>query len=323
MEQPISNEKMQEETYIIPKTRNSTEHNGMELVIAVVLLYRINNYDELINILLNMIKDKKSYEDKLKFNNENDFREYINDIGKKKKLINDYIENLIKSIDLLSCFLPENIEYIYISGKINKHSEIDELNNGLCKLEAKSDVYIKQKNGEFIGLSVKQSKAATKSNYSVQKILGKETDKLLTEIKKDYLTERGFPKFNKLDREKVNALFYPENKENPYMSKLKEEIEKNKQMICNFLVEKLYCSNVNYDVYEFDGIQLNKLIKLNDNSDITFGEYIPYYYDKSGEERKAAKLFYRLTCSDKIYRVEVRWKGNIHNASPQFQIHEE
>jgi hypothetical protein len=33
-------------------------------------------------------------------------------------------------------------------------------------------------------------------------------------------------------------------------------------------------------------------------------------------------LFYKLTCDEKNYRVEVRWKGNIHNASPQFQIHD-
>ena len=190
-------------------------------------------------------------------------------------------------------------------------------------MEAKGDVYIEQKNGEFKSLSVKQSKEATKSNYSVQKILGKETDKLLTKIKKNYLTEQGFPEHNKLYRNEVKALFKPENKDNPYMSKLKEEIEKNKQMICNFLIEKLYCSNVKYDIYEFDGLQLNKLIKPNDNSDITFGEHIPYYYKISGKKRNAIKLFYRLTCRDKIYRVEVRWKGNTHTASPQFQIHEE
>ena len=310
MEQPI----------YIPKTRSSTEHNGMELVVAIVLLYRINNYCELLVILLNMREDKKSYEGKLKFNNEKDFYKYFDDIVKKEKIINDYIENFKKSIDSLS--VPENIKCVYISGKINKHSEIDVLNNGLCKLEAKSDVYIEQKNDEFKGLSVKQSRAATKSNYSVQKILGNK-DKSLTEIKKQYLIEQGFPKFNKSDREKVNALFYPENTDNPYMIKLKEEIEKNKQIICNFLVEKLYCSNVSYDVYEFDGIQLNKLMKGSDKLLVTFEEHIPYYYGKSGEKRRAAKLFYRLTCSSKIYRVEVRWKGNIHNASPQFQIHEE
>ena len=49
---------------------------------------------------------------------------------------------------------------------------------------------------------------------------------------------------------------------------------------------------------------------------------MPYYYKKSGEKRDATKLFYRLTCRDKIYRVEVRWKGNLY-VSPQFQIHEE
>ena len=197
------------------------------------------------------------------------------------------------------------------------------MNNGLCKLETKSDIYIKQKNNVFIGLSVKQSKYATKSNYSAQKMLGKEKDEQLTKIKKTYLIEQGFPKFNKMDRDKVNALFYPQNKLNPYMNQLNEEIENNKQNLAKVLVEKLYCSNVNYDVYEFDGIELTKLVRIIDESDITFEEHLPYYYNTKGEEREAAKLFYKLTCNDKKYRVEVRWKGNIHNASPQFQIHEE
>ena len=55
MEQPISNniinQKLEEDISIISKTRSSTEHNGMELVITLVLLYKINNYDDLINIL--------------------------------------------------------------------------------------------------------------------------------------------------------------------------------------------------------------------------------------------------------------------------------
>ena len=79
-------------------------------------------------------------------------------------------------------FITLNIEFVYISGKKNKHTEINELNGGLCKLETKSDIYIKQKNNVFIGLSVKQSKNATKSNYSAQKMLGKEKDEQLTKI---------------------------------------------------------------------------------------------------------------------------------------------
>lgn len=300
------------------KQRASVEYNGMELVCGLLLVNRdINNYDELNNILLNM------NETKIKFNNETDFYEYVNDIGKKKEIIDNYIKNFKKSIEPISNLNIDNIEFVYISGKKNKHTEINELNNGLCKLEAKSDIYVKQKNNLFIGLSVKQSKSATKSNYSVQKMLGKEKDEQLTKIKKNYLIEQGFLKFNKMDRDKVNALFYPKNKLNPYMNKLKEEIGNNKKNIATFLVEKLYCSNVNYDVYEFDGIELTKLVKIIDESDINFEEYLPYYYDTKNKEREAAKLFYKLTCNDKKYRVEVRWKGNIHNASPQFQIHEE
>lgn len=153
--------------------------------------------------------------------------------------------------------------------------------------------------------------------------MGKETDVLLTEIKKKYLCSQGFSKFDKNIRDKVNVLFYPKNKANSYINKLKQEIEKNKQKISKFLIEKLYCSNVNYDMYEFDGEKLSRLSKPLNTLKISFDEYLPYYYDTNGKLRKAAKLFYRLLCNDKKYTVEVRWKGNIHNASPQFQIHEE
>ena len=33
-------------------------------------------------------------------------------------------------------------------------------------------------------------------------------------------------------------------------------------------------------------------------------------------------MFYKLTIHEKIFRVEVRWKGNVYSASPQFQMHE-
>jgi hypothetical protein len=300
------------------KQRASVEYNGMELVCGLVLLNRdINNYDELKNVI------KTLDETKIKFNHETDFYEYVKDIDKKKDIIDNYIKNFKNSIETKSNLNVDNIEFVYISGKKNKHTEINELNDGLCKLETKSDIYIKQKNNVFIGLSVKQNKYATKSNYSAQKMLGKEKDEQLTKIKKTYLIEQGFPKFNKMDRDKVNALFYPQNKLNPYKNKLTEEIQNNKQNIAKVLVEKLYCSNVNYDVYEFDGIELTKLVRIIDESDIIFEEHLHYYYNTKGEEREAAKLFYKLTCNDKKYRVEVRWKGNIHNASPQFQIHEE
>ena len=87
------------------------------------------------------------------------------------------------------------------------------------------------------------------------------------------------------------------------------------------LLQALYCANVNYDIYEFDGTSFIKLNKVIDMTTATFEEHMPYYFDKSGAEREAAKLFYRLTVGEKIYRVEIRWKGNVYNAAPQFQIH--
>ena len=305
------------------KKRSSVEFNGMELICALVLFNRnITNFNNLIEYLTHMENNKIIYENILKFNSEKDFVEYVNDIHKKKKIINNYITQFKIQIEPINSLSLDNIKKIYISGKINKHQEIDILNNNLCHMEAKSDIYVELKDDKFVGLSVKQSKDATKSNYSVQKILGEEVDELLTKIKKNFLKEQGFLKFNKMDRNKVNVLFYPQYKENPYMNRLKEEIENKKENISRFLIDKLFCSNINYDIYEFDGTKLIKLIKETEQSP-TFEEYLPYYHDKKGKERKTAKLFYKLTYNNKIYRVEVRWKGNIHNASPQFQIHEE
>jgi len=152
-------------------------------------------------------------------------------------------------------------------------------------------------------------------------MLGKDEDKILTNIKKKYLNLNGFIKFNKNDREKINKLFYPKNKENPYWYELKKYISIKNEEIKKILVKNLYCINVNYDIYEYNGINLVKLNNIN-ISNITFEEYEYYYYDKNGNLREAAKLFYRLVVNKKIYKVEIRWKGNIINASPQFQIHE-
>ena len=178
------------------------------------------------------------------------------------------------------------------------------------------------KENKIIGISVKQSKEATKSNYSVHKLLGDELDTILTNIKKTYLKENGFSSFDKTLRDQVNQLFYPQNKENPYWSRIRTEIINNNELIVQQLIESLYCSIVNYDIYEFDGISFTKLNTIIDMSTVVFEEYIPYYFTKSGEERRTAKLFYRLTVGEKIYRVEVRWKGNVYNAAPQFQIHD-
>jgi hypothetical protein len=307
--------------------RMSVEHNGMELVAGIILKYRnINNYDELLSKITEIIREvfiNKNNLGSIKFNRPEDLKQYVADIQKKKQMVDSFINNLRGTIEPFSDFIPENIKQVFISGKKNRHPEIETLNSGLDRLQAKADIYVQFNDDKISGISVKQCKYATKSNYSVQKMLGKDNDSILTEIRKKYLNENGFTHFDKSQRHSVNELFYPEKKDNVYFAKLRECISENKTEISRQLVEPLFCSNVGYDMYEYNGTNFTRLNRTIDTSQITFEEHLPYYYETSGAERKAAKLFYRLVVEKKVFRVEIRWKGNVFNASPQFQMHEE
>ena len=335
----------------VPKKRASVEFNGMELVDALTLVCPfINNYDDLLSKIAEM---KKEPEKKIKFNNTtklyesdkpdesdqsdqsvkfnklDDLSNYEFDICKKKKFINNRILNLKQNIKDKEEFQADNINCIFISGKKNNHDEIKILNEGVDKLQAKADIYAKLNNDKKIGISVKQDPAATKSNYSVHVMLGTDDDNTLNIIKNKYLNDNGTTGIidknlsqteKKKYRDFVNSLFYVSN---PYFIKLRELIFNKKIELSKKLVEALYCSDVEYDVYEYDGFNFIKLNKVFHQSDITFEEHLPYYFNKAGKERKAAKLFYRLVVKEKVYRVEIRWKGGKKGVtgSPQFLIH--
>lgn len=306
------------------KQRKSVEYNGMELIAALLLKYNdFNDFDELTAKITSMTQDKTTYESAIILNGPNDFGKYAEDISVKQAITNRFILHLKESLKKYPIFCVENIAVVYVSGKINKHQKIQALNANLSNLEAKSDIYVELADGTMVGFSIKQSKCATKTNYSVQKILGVEEDKFLTNMKKQYLKNNGIVRFDKLEREKVNKLFYFQNKDNPYWIELKKMLEIHKIKIISLLVQSLFCSNVLYDVYEFNGEQLVRLNQTLDVSDVSFEEHLPYYYCKMGDERETAKLFYRLKIEKKVFRVEIRWKGNIYNSSPQFQLHEE
>jgi hypothetical protein len=184
-------------------------------------------------------------------------------------------------------------------------------------MKKKGDIYLELINGKFIAFSIKQNEKCTKTNWSIEKIIDNKNE--LKNCRNKYLIDSGFPKHDKNKRECVNKLFY--NSDNPYFTKLKEFIQLKKQLIINEFKNKLYGNTTYpYILYEFNSNILINLssIKIND---ITFEEHIPYYYNNIGKRRQCAKLFYKLKINNDIYRIEVRWKGNIHNASPQFQTH--
>ena len=93
---------------------------------------------------------------------------------------------IIKDLLIDAIYIYDNVKQVFVSGKHNKHQEIYKLNIGINNKIQKSDLYIQLISGNFIGLSIKQSETATKSNYSVQKFFDKATDNNLTKIKKTY-----------------------------------------------------------------------------------------------------------------------------------------
>lgn len=312
---------------VIEKKRKSCEHPWSEFVFAVTILH--SEPVDIINDSKELIESGK-----LKLNHPSDVEKYINDmkLEKEKKKISEFISTLYEKLKVLTEF-QKPIECVYISGKTNIHSEIEELNKNLKKRkEVKSDVYVRFVDGEIYGVSIKNDKNATKSNYSVHKLLDSIEGGFNEEMKKylkQFLTENGIEKLKPTDtkeekevkRNNANRLFY--NRDNAYWNRIREMILKNNEDVKKRVIQYLYSSKCPYPVYEYDGtsfIHLN--MKVPDINQIVFTEYEEYYKTKNGSQRSAAKMFYQLIVYEKKYRVEIRWKGDCF-VSPQFEIHSE
>lgn len=250
------------------------------------------------------------------FNNLKDQNAYLQDLhGRSTRVITAYENAFRREMAAYPEFTT--IKSVFLTGKHCQIPEICALNQHEDPLEAKADVYALLNNGSWIGISVKQTSRATKSNYSVQSMFSHTKSLQLTNIKKQFLQSNGFPTFNKTERPNVNKLFYQDN---PYWSELKLNIQEHNQYIKTFLYNKLYATSLKYPLFEFDSKKLTRV--SSESANIVFEEHEPYYYSEKGVRRNAAKLYYRLLINDKEYCVEVRWKGNIFTASPQFHIHE-
>jgi len=317
------------------KKRKSCEYPWSEFIFAVTLLQPTNYYNSYTDIYNAIINDSKYLIEngKLKLNSNTDLEKYEKDMKLEKETkIKDFIQTLYENQQNMIEFQQE-IECIFISGKTNKHEEIKLLNQHFKnRKEVKSDIYIKFVNGEIFGISIKNDEKATKSNYSVHKILDvveNGSDKILSKYLKTYLNENGVQQTKKTDskeekkhkRTNANQLFYDKN--NPYWNQLRTIISKYNNEIKHIIVAYLYSSTVHYPVYEYDGKKMILLnIRKDENIQIIFQEYEEYYKKKNGNNRNTSKMFYQLIVQEKKYRVEIRWKGDCF-VSPQFEIHEE
>jgi hypothetical protein len=289
------------------KKRKNTDYNAFELVMALILRYKVINVKELDKV----IETHPDVHSKIALSSEG-YKNFVIDYSTRSKdVVEKYISKFYNSNNLINL---EDIERVELSGKGSDKNE-------------KSDIFFYYKgNIQKYGLSVKQSKDATLSNYSVNLILtnitkNKNISTELNNIKMSFIKEQGLIYNDKLHRAKINELFY-DHFNNPYWNKMREVIEKNSKEIGKNILNSVFCINSKTIVYEYDGNSLSGFTP----KCVSFGDIIEdtgYYTLKRAKgdtPRKTAKMFYNLFLGDeKQYRCEIRHKGSW-SASPQFML---
>ena len=291
----------------VEKKRKNVDYNAFELIMALILKHNVTNFAEIDSLI------KKRENLHLSIGLEQlPYNKFVEDYNtRSSKMVEKYVVAFGKT-NASNLINIDKIESVELSGKGGDKNE-------------KSDIFFYYKdNVNRYGMSVKQSKDATLSNYSVTLILneitkGKTISKNLQDIKYEYIkNERGLTINDKSDRAGINASFY-NHFENPYWNEMRSVISNNSNEIGKRIFNSVFCANTQTIVYEYDGSTLSKFEPrciLSANIEEDKG----YYKLPNGKPRSAAKLFYNLTIDEKpVYRCEIRHKGSF-TASPQFML---
>lgn len=299
------------------KKRKNVDYNAFELIIALILKYKVQNVTSM-NDLINTKSNELYKEIGL---DQSAYEKFVIDYKTRSpQFVNKYILNFHNKNN--NHIILDEIESVKLSGKGTNKDE-------------KSDVFFSYKNddGEY-GISIKQSKDATLSNYSVNLIFdtitkNREISNELQKIKFDFITGQGLDIKQKSDRAKIGPAFYnletPYTEEtihsNPYWQMMRIKIKENSKQIANIIMNSVYCIKSNKTVvYEYDGDSLTQFVPKCMN-DVDIIEDIGYYTKTNNMHRKAAKLFYKILVDGEIkYRCEIRHKGSW-TASPQFMLY--
>jgi hypothetical protein len=288
------------------KKRKNTDYNAFELVMALILRYNIQNAKQ----LHDLIRHGRSIHSGIETDIES-YDNYVIDLSTRSvNMLNHYITTFHRNNNRIYI---DNIDRVQLQGKGGDKNE-------------KSDVFFTYENDiTRYGVSVKQSREATLSNYSVASILdeitgSKQLSKELHDIKMEYISNAGLVYNNKSDRALIGGLFH-NHFENPYWNQLRSVIQQYSRLISNNILNSVFCINSGTVVYEYDGSTLS----LFENTCYVPGtsniiEDRPYYTLENRTQRKAAKMFYNIYIGNELkYRVEIRHKGSW-STSPQFML---
>lgn len=288
------------------KKRKNTDYNAFELVMALILKHNVKNANELYDLIQNGPSIHNGIDTDIE-----SYNNYVIDLStRSSNMVDRYITTFHSTNNLINI---NNINSVQLQGKGGDKNE-------------KSDVFFTYNNDiTRYGVSVKQSKEATLSNYSVALILdeitgNKQLSKELHNIKIQYIHDNNFDYNEKSHRALIGELFH-NHFENPYWNRLRSVIQHYSLPISNNILNSVFCVNSETVVYEYDGSTLSQFentCHMSGTSNIV--EDLPYYTLKNGTQRKAAKLFYNIYIGNELkYRVEIRHKGSW-SASPQFML---
>jgi len=234
--------------------------------------------------------------------------------------IKSYIDNFNTDIKL------DTVECVYLTGKTFKDYEaLVHLNKDYKHRKPNSDVYIQLINGEFVGISCKQSKNCPCTNKVVElnnNELMLLREKLLNEneiTKENYIGKRGRNgEISKLFR---NNHCKSGNLEK-YWSELIKHIIANKDYFIQGVLDSMNQGHyLPYRVLEYDGKELiDTKERFLEKSECDIRDSEIFCWCKTGP-RKAAKIWFDFISKDEIiYHLEVRFKGKYFGKEGQPQL---
>ena len=262
---------------------------------------------------------------------------------KTKEVLDKYFEDCKqiahKLRDKLNITTTDVIK-IFVQGKCITNPNILELTQSIEeRTQKKADLYLLVNGTRWIGISVKTTPGDTKSNWSIERLIG-EQDLHLKEVLKNTREEinkqhgigRDWRDNKECNRKIYNESMYGNNVYKTQITTwiMKDENKSNLQTI----IAKAAGSSNDFEMYECNGREhrdlrdiYHKIINANEFHIVQdlpeTSKYIEETLNqKSHYSDSAAKMWYYVLLNNMAkYRIEIRWKGDPF-ASPQLLLYE-